>query len=360
MPGLARRSGEFELIDAFLAPFRLARAGLAGPRAGGVVVGPGDDCAVLRPSAGRLLVATTDALVEDVHFDLSLSSPRDAGHKALAVNLSDLAAAGALPRWFLCALGVPRLPPSRGPSVFATARALGAGMAALARESGIALVGGNVAGADRWSLTVTALGEASAPLSRRGARPGDALVLAGQVGAAALGLRLLRGGKRRGADVLAKALRALPASARAAVRAQLRPHALVAAGLAAAPIASASIDLSDGLLADLGHLLRASGCGAELYLDELPRSAAVRAAEAALARAGEHRYALSLPGGEDYALLFAVRPARERALLAALRRSRTAARTVGRCVQGSSIALRERGRAVPLPRQAGWDHLSRA
>jgi thiamine-monophosphate kinase len=314
---------------------------------------------VVRPSAGRLLVATTDALVEDVHFDLSLSSARDAGHKALAVNLSDLAAAGARPRWFLCALGVPRLPPSQAPSVFATARALGAGMAALAREGGVALVGGNVAGADRWSLTVTALGEAAAPLSRRGARPGDALVLAGQVGAAALGLRLLRG-NRRGPDVLAKALRALPGSARAAVRAQLRPHALVAAGLAAAPIASASIDLSDGLLADLGHLLNASGCGAELYLEELPRSAAVRAAEAALARAGGHPYALSLPGGEDYALLFAVRPARERALLAALRRSATSARTVGRCVRGSSIALRERGRPVPLPRQAGWDHLSRA
>ena len=165
-------------------------------------MGPGDDCAVLRPSAGRLLVATTDALVEGVHFDLSLSSARDAGHKALAVNLSDLAAAGARPRWFLCALGVPRTPHSRGAAVFATARALAGGMAALARESGMALVGGNVAGADRWSLTVTALGEAAAPLSRRGARPGDALVLAGQVGAAALGLRLLRGGKRRGPDVV--------------------------------------------------------------------------------------------------------------------------------------------------------------
>jgi thiamine-monophosphate kinase len=324
------------------------------------VVGPGDDCAVLRPSAGRLLVATTDALVEGVHFDLSLSSARDAGHKALAVNLSDLAAAGARPRWFLCALGVPRAPDLRGAAVFATARSLGEGMAALARESGVALVGGNVAGAERWSLTLTALGEASAPLSRRGARPGDALVLAGQVGAAALGLRLLRGSKRRGPDLLARALRAVPASTRAALRAQLRPDALVSAGLAAAPIASASIDLSDGLLADLGHLLHASRCGAELDLERLPRSAAVRAAEAALADAGEHSYALSLSGGEDYSLLFAVRPARERALLAALRRSGTSARTVGRCVRGRSIALRERGRPVPLPRQAGWDHLSRA
>jgi thiamine monophosphate kinase len=106
--------------------------------------------------------------------------------------------------------------------------------------------------------------------------------------------------------------------------------------------------------------LHASRCGAELDLERLPRSAAVRAAEAALADAGEHSYALSLSGGEDYSLLFAVRPARERALLAALRRSGTSARTVGRCVRGRSIALRERGRPVPLPRQAGWDHLSRA
>jgi thiamine-monophosphate kinase len=321
-----------------------------------VIAGPGDDCAVLLPRKGTKLVATTDALVEGVHFDLSFSRAEDAGHKALAANLSDLAAAGARPRWFLCALGVPRVPRSLWPVLMETARALGSGMAGLARAQRIALVGGNVTSGSGWSITITALGEARAPLSRRGARPGDALVVAGALGAAALGLRLLRGDPAvRGAPGEAHSLAA--GAVRAAIRAQLRPRPLVAAGLAAAPLAAASIDVSDGLLRDLSHLLRASRCGAQVDCAKLPRPPSVRKAEANLARAGGFRYTLSLAGGEDYALLFAVREAKLHPLLAALRMAGVAARTIGRCVAGSGVALRDGKQELPLPERTGWDHL---
>jgi thiamine-monophosphate kinase len=136
-------SGEFELIDAFLGPFggRFARGS-------GVIVGPGSDCAVVQPARGQKLVATVDAAVEGVHFTLQHFSPEDVGHKALAINLSDLAAAGARPRWFLCALGVPRNINERS---FINQRKLAVGMARgmarLARRHGVALVGGNVTAA---------------------------------------------------------------------------------------------------------------------------------------------------------------------------------------------------------------------
>ena len=160
---------EFELIDAFLAPF-------------GGGEGVGSDCAALSVRPGHQLVGTTDALVEGVHFDLRRFTPEDVGHKALAVNLSDLAAAGAKPRWFLCALGVPR----RGATL---APRMARGMAALARRSGCAIVGGNVTRSRDWSLTITALGEARRALTRWGARPGDALAVIGSLGDAAAGLR---------------------------------------------------------------------------------------------------------------------------------------------------------------------------
>jgi len=138
--------GEFSLIERFLAFFPRAR----------VPVGPGDDCAVLAPTRGALCV-TTDAVVEGVHFTRAWFSPEDIGHKALAVNLSDLAAMGATPRWFLCALALPRDFPER------ELRGLARGMSALAREHRIALVGGNFTSARELSITLTAAGELQGP-----------------------------------------------------------------------------------------------------------------------------------------------------------------------------------------------------
>jgi thiamine-monophosphate kinase len=322
---------ELRLIDAFLAPFGLSRdARAAGP---GVLSGPGDDCAVVRPSAGRKLVLKVDELVEGVHFDWRWFAPEDVGHKALAAAISDLAAAAARPRWFLCALGV-----HPGPDALDTARGMARGMAALARRHGCVLVGGNVTRAGAWSVSVTALGEATRPRGRGGARPGDAIVLVGELGKAALGLRLLRGAGNKPAS------RARPA----AIRAQLRPEPLVEAGLAAGNLASAAVDVSDGFLRDLGHVCAASRCGAEVDLNLLPLDPAVRSAGVELA----------LSGGEDYALVFAVRPRNVAPLLSRLRRIRTPATLVGRFVPGRGIRLHEGGKPRPLPKRLGWDHLA--
>jgi thiamine-monophosphate kinase len=294
---------ESQWIDAFLAPF-------------GGGEGVGSDCASLQPGRGFKLVATTDAVVEGVHFSLPAFSFEEVGWKALAVNLSDLAAAGARPRWFLCALGVPR-----GASL-SMARRLGRGMSPLARKFGCAIVGGNVTRASEWSLTITALGEARRPLDRFGARPGDALVVAGKLGDAAAGLR----------------------GSRAGLRAQRRPLPLVREGLAAARFASASIDVSDGFLRDLEHLCRASGGGAQVEVNALPVGPAARSRPDGLS--------LALAGGEDYALILAVPPRK----LAPLRRAVRCVE-VGRIVRGSGIELTKVGRPFPLPRRRGFDHL---
>ena len=298
---------ESEFIAAFLAPF-------------GGGVGVGSDCAAVRVGRGLKLVATTDAIVQDVHFTLPGFSPEDVGWKALAVNLSDLAAAGARPRWFLCALGVPK-----SPRALQLAARMAKGMAGLARRFGCALVGGNVSRSRDWSLTITALGEARRPLMRTGARPGDALVVVGKLGDAAAGLRGSRGG----------------------LSAQRRPLPLVAEGVAAARFASASIDVSDGFLRDLGHLCAQSRCGAVVELSDLPVGRAARSRTDGLE--------LALTGGEDYALLYAV-PQRN---LEALRRA-VACAVVGRISRERRICLLQDGVAWRSPATTGFDHLSEA
>ena len=301
---------EFDLIEDFLGPF---------PRGSGVTLGPGSDCAAVSVTPGMQLVVTTDAVVEGVHFDLRRFSPEDVGWKALAVNLSDLAAAAARPRWFLCALGVPRS--SRASQV---ARRISRGMAPLARGFSCALIGGNVTRAGAWTVTITALGEARRPLSRRGARPGDALVVVGALGDAAAGLR--------------------PYPSKAAARAQRRPVPLVREALRAAPHASAAIDVSDGFLQDLGHLCEESGVGAVVECSSLPLGRAARRLPDGME--------LALGGGEDYALILAVPRRRLPALARAVRLAE-----VGRVVRGKGIQLTELGQPRPLPRRAGFDHL---
>jgi thiamine-monophosphate kinase len=306
-------STEFELIRSFLAPFP------PGSRGSGIRLGPGSDCAAVSVSRGMQLVATTDAVMEGVHFDLRRFSPEDVGHKALAVNLSDLAAAGARPRWFLCALGVPK-----SGRTLQVARRISRGMAPLARKFGCALIGGNVTRAAEWSITITALGEARQPLSRSGASPGDAIAVVGALGDAAAGLR--------------------PYPSQAAVRAQRRPSPLVREGVLAARSASAAIDVSDGFLQDLGHLCEASGVGAVVECSSLPLGKAARRLPDGME--------LALSGGEDYALVLAV----PRKRLAALRQKLRFAE-VGRLVRGRGIHLTELGQVRPLPRRAGFDHL---
>lgn len=295
-----------------------------------VLAGPGDDCALTQPSPGHVLVSKVDQIVEGVHFGPAFR-PEEIGHKALAVALSDLAAAGAKPRWFLVALAHP-------PSLeVAFLDRLARGMARLAKEAGIDLVGGNFSRAQELSLAVTALGEARPEhaLRRSGARPGDWLLVSGTLGDAALGLRRLAAGRPPRLDL--------------ATRAQLLPTPRLELGAILGRYASAAIDLSDGLLQDLGHLCERSGVGAELLLEELPIRPQVRKEDLALA----------LTGGEDYEILCAAPPRRARALLAAAARRKIPLRRIGHVREESGIRLLDaEGEALPLPAKGGWEHFS--
>jgi thiamine-monophosphate kinase len=308
--------GEFSLIERFLEFFPRAR----------VPVGPGDDCAVLAPMRGALCV-TTDAVVEGVHFTRAWFSPEDIGHKALAVNLSDLAAMGATPRWFLCALALPRDFPER------ELRGLARGMSALAREHRIALVGGNFTSARELSITLTAAGELEgAAITRGGGRPGDLLYISGTLGEARLGLIQLQAGRRRSPAILR----------------QRRPIPRVALGRLASRFVSAGMDVSDGLAQDLGHLCDASGVGAEVEIAHLPLSPAVKLA------LGPER---ALAGGEDYELLLAVPPEQARAFERACARRGERVTRIGRLTRERRRVLRSAdGRLLPPP--AGFDHFT--
>ena len=238
MPRPARSAGEFELIAAFTA--------LLPTRGEGVRLGPGDDAALLQPPRGETLVATVDAVVEGVHFDQRFT-PADIGWKALAVNLSDLAAMGARPLWALVALGVPLGAPA------ARLRGIARGLGACARRHRLAVVGGNVTRALELSLTVTVVGTVARgrALRRDGARPGDLVLVSGTLGDAALGVA--------------------PEAAASLHRRQRRPTPRLALGLGLRRLATAAIDISDGLAQDLGHLCSASGVGATLRVTAAPQ-----------------------------------------------------------------------------------------
>lgn len=313
---------EFERIARFVRHFPI--------RSRSVLAGPGDDCAVTRPRPGHVLVSKVDQLVEGVHFGPAFL-PEEIGHKALAVALSDLAAAGATPRWFLVAIAHP-------PELdVAFLERMAKGMAHLARRAGIELVGGNFSRASELSVAVTALGEAppARVLGRSGARPSDWILVSGTLGEAALGLRRLASGRPRRID--------------AAIRAQLRPTPRLELGAILGRYASAAIDLSDGLLQDLGHVCARSGVGAELFATALPVRPAVR-------REGLE---LALAGGEDYEILCTAPPQRARALLAAARRRGIPLARIGvvRATRGIRL-LDERGEPMPLPVRGGWEHFA--
>lgn len=323
--------GEFELIEHyFRRPADAQRA-----RRTDVPLGIGDDAAVLDVPAGRQLVAALDALVEGRHFPPGCD-PRSIGHRALAVNLSDLAAMGATPGWFLLSLTLPAAD-ERFLEGFAR------GMMALADAHGIALVGGDTTGGPLVAA-VQALGTvpAGAALTRGGASPGDLVYVSGTPGDSTAGLKLLLD-PASGASIDETYRQDL-------LERFLFPAPRVALGQSLLGLASACIDVSDGLAADAGRLAAASGCGLQLDMEQLPLSPALQAfaGDAAARR-------MALTGGEDYELCFTIAPGQVPLLAAQLDNVKCPVTCIGSLVPGSGITVREQGRPVMLDLR-GFDH----
>jgi thiamine-monophosphate kinase len=315
--------GEFEFIARRLRPLATADAAL----------GLTDDAALLDPTPSRQLVLAKDAMVAGVHF-LPEDPPGQIAQKLLRVNLSDLAAMGAAPRGYLLALARANEISDDWLAKFC------AGLAADNAEFGVSLLGGDtVSTPGPLTLSLTAIGEVpkGAALRRGGAKAGDDIWVSGTLGDAALGLQLLQGKLAAAED------------ARAWLIERYRlPRPRLALGEALRGIASAAIDVSDGLVADLGHILEVSGVGAELRADALPLSPAARdvpgARDAALA------------GGDDYELLFTAPPAQRGEIEALTPRLALPLTRIGAIRREPGLhVLDEAGREVPVAK-AGWQH----
>jgi thiamine-monophosphate kinase len=303
-----------------------------------VVVGIGDDAAVIEPERNRLEVLTTDCQVEDVHFDLTFVGAADIGHKALAVNLSDLAAMGAAPRVALLSLVLPPALP------VASVDALVDSMAALAARARIAIVGGNIArspGPLIVDVTATGSVHRRRVLTRTGARAGDDLYVSGTLGGAAAGLRMLSAA----ASALSHATRDELAANACVVRYR-RPEPRTRLGmlLGRNRAARACVDLSDGLADGVRQLAEASGLGAIIDADALPIEEGATLLDA-------------LGGGEDYELLFAVSPRMRSRLKNAMRLAGGLGVTrIGRLTADRAMLLHRSGSTEELP--AGFEHFA--
>jgi thiamine-monophosphate kinase len=319
-------SSEFELIARLSAGIHLSRR---------TILGAGDDCAIVSRPRGQVLF-TIDSLVEKVHFDLRWGTPQALGARSLAVNLSDIAAMGGRPTACVVNLGVREGITSR------TLERIYSGLRDAAREAVTDIVGGNITRARELSITIAILGEAGRGVMRRdAARPGDEIFVTGTLGDAALGWRILAGKLRTRGDA-----RNDRTARKYLVERFLSPHARLYAGqrLAALRPAPAAIDVSDGLMQDLGHILERSGVGAEIDASRIPVSPAYR-----VLMGGDLVHALT--GGEDYELIFCTGPGRSEAELSRL--LRLGVRRIGTIVRGKRLNVI--GASAPIA--AGWDQL---
>ncbi len=321
---MSRLPGEFDVIARLTADLRPSRR---------LVLGPGDDCAIVTLGRKRQLI-TIDSMVEGVHFKLKWGSLRELGARALAVNLSDIAAMGGYPTACVVNLAL-----RRGLSM-ETVGGLYNGLKASARAAGVDIAGGNITSAAQLAITIALLGELrGAALRRDAARAGDEIYVTGTLGDAAAGWRILTG-----------KLKAEGLNRKFLVARFLRPAARLEAGQALARIrpAPAAIDISDGLLQDLGHILERSGVGAEIDPDAIPISPAYKSV-----MRGE--IDLALTGGEDYELLFCIRPGySERELTARLG---VAVRRIGTIIRGRPEISLVGTRPRRLPIRRGFDQL---
>ena len=313
--------GEFDLIAKyFTRPVKRAQLGI------------GDDCALFTPAPGMQLAVSSDMLVDGRHF-VSTLAPQRLGHKALAVNLSDLAACGARPTAFTLALALPAVDE-------AFLQGFSSGLFALAEQHGCELVGGDTTQGP-LNICITVFGEVPTgqALLRSGAQAGDAVYVSGTVGDARLALESLRG---------TVALEGLDfESVRVAME---QPQPRVALGLALRGVASSAIDVSDGLLGDLAHILRRSGVGATVDVDGVPRSAALGRQAQALQRQ------CTLGGGDDYELVFTAPPGHAQAVAAAARQAGVQVTRIGVIEAGAGLRLIDAQRRALVNRFGSFDH----
>ncbi|UCF32049.1 MAG: thiamine-phosphate kinase [bacterium] len=328
-----RELGEFNLIA------RISE--ITGQEKGRVVLGIGDDASLLSSRPGFHIVTTTDMLIEGIHFLRERIPFRDLGYKSLAVNVSDLAAMGAVPLQAFVSIGLPGDTDVREVEAFYEGIMEAAGN--LLQVSG----GDTVSSPAGWAVSITVIGEVrkDRELRRDAARAGESLYLCGHVGDSAAGLSVILG---RVTSLDAKIADFL-------VEAHNRPVPQIEVGMALAErgISRCAIDISDGLLQDLGHVCRASGVGAAVHLDRLPLTQEMRAAAAAH---GVDPHQWPLTGGEDYSLLFTVAPGRERELDRMIGELGAEAAHIGEITGGEEITLFLEGERRPLPGTGGYDH----
>ncbi len=304
----------------------------------GVETGIGDDAAVTEPSFGSLTLCTTDMLVEGVHFDLAFGDPRSLGRKSLSVNLSDIAAMGGKPRHFLLSMAIP-------PTI--TVEFLDdfiGGMLDRADDFGVSLIGGDTCSSKSGLvISVTVLGEQipGKIIRRRGAKAGDLIFVTGTVGDSALGLEMLRRGEQGG-----------PATVR---HLDPTPRVTEGAELAGAGIPTAMIDISDGLLADLGHILNCSGAGARLELDKIPLSPFFLEKCSPLS---DNSFSLALAGGEDYELLFTAPVFLKDEVLDLFKRLATQVTIIGEIAADRRLSVVAGNGTEYAVKKRGFDHFS--
>ena len=315
---------EFELIAHYFARQPVARPDVA--------LGIGDDAAVLDVPAGQQLVVSTDMLVAGVHFPENTDAV-SIGHKSLAANLSDLAAMGATPAWYTLNLSLPQADP-------AWLEGFCQGMFALALKHNVALVGGDTTrGPLTIGIQIMGLVPHGQALKRASARPGDRIYVTGSLGEAALGLRVTQGQLKLPDEFLANVLTRFN-----------RPLPRVSVGLRLRGLASACIDISDGLAADLGHILAASAVGARIHLKRLPLSPAY---DVAFEQVG---WQAALAGGDDYELCFTIPPAQETAFRIASAQFGVAGSYIGDIEAEPGVRIVDEQGALYAPEQSGFDH----
>jgi thiamine-monophosphate kinase len=325
-----REIGEFGLIQLIEGVVAQAEKGE------GVVKGIGDDVALIQSSPGKVLLATTDLLLEDIHFTLAHTNPLALGKKALAVNLSDIAACGGRPLAFLVSLALP------AEQEVDFAKALYKGMMEQARQFSCSLIGGDTSRGEKLMISITLIGEAEEGkvVFRHGAKEGDLVFVTGTVGDSALGLEQLRRGEKAGSFI----------------ERLLDPVPRVREGreIARQGLATAMIDISDGLVADLGHILEASRAGAQIQLAQIPLSEQYRNK---IEEYQSDPYSFALIGGEDYELLFTARPEKKEGVVNVAQALGTPITLIGEITEASAglKIIGADGKELPIG-QKGHDH----